>query len=461
MDNKSSRRDFLRLAAGTTAGLSAAALGLSGCGGFMTAPPKLVKSAPLDKVRIGFVGVGSRGTLLVSHLLLFEGVEVKAICDIVPEKVERIQKTVEEAGQPKPTGYSRGDTDFVRMCETEDLDIVFNAAPWRWHTPISVAAMKNGKHAATEIPAAITQEDCWKLVETSEKYNKYCTMLENVCYTRTELMLLNMIRQDLFGQVVHCEGGYRHDRIGKHFDARGNLTWRAEHYAKHDNNPYPCHPIGPIAWWMNINRGDRLDYLVSMSTASNALNWEAEKLLGPDHPLVDKKFALGDINCSMIKTVNEKTITLYHDTQLPRPYSRINNISAQRGVFNDFALDSIADLPYEGLPGKIHIQGRSPEHMWEMLDSYAEEFEHPLWKKIGEQAKGYGHSGADYIILYRLVECLRKGKPLDIDVYDAATWSVISDLTERSATRRSARVKVPDFTRGRWKTNKPITLFDV
>ena len=451
---KTNRRDFLKLAAGTTM-----TLGLSGCSGLMLGRTKPAKNAPLETVRVGFVGVGNRGTGLMDILLHLEGVQVKAICDIDPEKVEKNQNNAVAAGHPKPAAYTRGDTDFVRMCETEDLDLVINAAPWEWHTPISVAAMKNGKHAATEIPAALTVEECWKLVEVSEKTGKYCTMLENVCYMRTELMLLNMIRKGLFGDVVHCEGGYRHSRIGNHFDDQGNPKWRAKHYITTDNNPYPCHPMGPIGWWMDINRGDRLDYLVSMSTSSQALNWEVQELFGKDHPMAHQKFALGDINCTMIKTVKNRTITLYHDTQLPRPYSRINNISAQKGVFNDFALDSFADKPHEGLEGKIHIHGRSPEHAWETLDSYAEEFEHPLWQKIGEQAKGHGHGGADYIELYRLVECLRNGVAPDIDVYDSVTWSVINDLTAKSVARRSSPVNVPDFTRGKWKTNAPIPIF--
>jgi predicted dehydrogenase len=460
MEEKSSRRDFLKMAAGTTTGLTAAAMGFSGCNGnslVMRRPAELIKSAPLEKIRVGFVGAGGRGSGLIENSLLkIDSFEIKAICDIVPEKVEKNQKAVVDAGYPKPMGYSRGETDFIRMCETEDLDLVVTATPWHWHTPVCVAAMKNGKHAASEVPAACTIDECWQLVETSEKYNRYCAILENCCYMRTEMMLLNMIRKGLFGEVVHCEGGYRHHR--GHFDEKANLTWRAERYVTHDNNPYATHPIGPIAWWLDINRGDRFDYLVSMSTASRAINWEAARRFGPDHPAAKRKYALGDINCSMIKTAKGKTVTLYHDTQLPRPYSRINNISAEKGVFNDFCLDQIAGLPYEGLPGKIHIQGRTAK--WEPIDNFVKEFEHPVWQGITEGIKQGGHGGGDSLEFYRMAKCFREGKPLDIDVYDAATWSVISPLTEKSVARRSSPVDFPDFTRGKWKTNTPIPIFE-
>lgn len=449
MSAEYNRRDFMKFSASLGAGLALGGLGLAGCGilpKWHQASIEGLTSLPLERIRVGFVGVGARGSSLINVLLNLEAVEIRAICDIKEDKVALAQKRVEEAGQPKPEGYSRGETDFKRLCDRDDLDLVINATPWQWHTPISVAALKAGKHAATEVPAAVTIKECWQLVETAEKARKHCVMLENYCYFRNVLMVLNMVRQGLFGDLVHCEAGYQHERIKKHFDSTGKMVWRTEHYVKRDGNPYPTHQIGPVAQWMNINRGDRFDYLVSMSGKSRALNFYAAEFFGEDHPLAKKKYALGDINTSLIRTVNGLTVTLYHDTQLPRPYDLIYRVQGLEGI-------------YMGTLDKIYIRGRSPEeHAWESIDNYVEEFEHPLWKSLGPKAKEFGHGGADYITLYRLIHALRTGTTPDMNVYDAATWSVISELTERSVAKKSRSVDFPDFTRGKWKTNPPLGI---
>lgn len=450
--NGQNRRDFLKhsLAAGFGATLGGTVL--SGCGGILprrgSAPLVGLTAPKIETVRVGFVGIGNRGSYLLEVLLGLEGIKVKAVCDIKQDRVEKAQKMVQEAGQTKPTGYFRGETDFERLCDRNDLDLVINATPWQWHTPISVAAMKAGKHAATEVPAALTIDECWQLVETSEKTNKHCIMLENCCYWRHVMMILNMTRQGMFGDLVHCEAGYQHDRINSHFKD-GKIVWRTEHYVKRDNNPYPTHPIGPVAQWMDINRGDQFDYLNSMSSDSKSLSHYAGEVLGEDHPWAKRKFALGDINTSMIRTVNGLTITLYHDTQLPRPYDPIFRVQGINGI-------------YMGNLDKIYIRGRSPkEHKWEETDSYAEEFDHPLWKKLGSKAEKTGHGGADYMELYRLVEALRTGTTPDMDVYDAASWSVIIDLSERSVTRKGRPEKFPDFTRGSWKNRPQMKIMGV
>ena len=444
------RRDFVRFgaAAGVGAMLGSAVSGCAHAGKRLgPAPAGLFAAPPIDRVRIGFVGVGGMGSGHVRNLLKIDGAELRAVCDIVPEKVERIQKWVQEAGQPKPAGYSRGDTDFVRMCEEQDLDLVYTATPWRWHVPVCLAAMKNGKHAATEVPAAVTMDECWQIVEAAEKCRKHCVMMENCCYGRSEMMVLNMVRKGLFGELIHGEGGYLHDLRGVKFSPHGEGLWRRDHSMTRDGNLYPTHGLGPIAQWMNINRGDRFDYLVSMSSMSRGLNLYAAEQFGDDDPRATMDYALGDVNTCLIRTVKGRTITLVHDCSSPRPYSRINMIQGTKGVFR-------------GYPDRIHIERRTSGHNWESLEGYTEEYDHPLWKANAEQALGAGHGGMDYIEDFRLIHCLRNGLPLDMDVYDAAAWSVVSELSERSVANRSRPVDVPDFTRGRWKTYPPLGIVE-
>jgi len=442
-----SRRDFLRLSLAGAAGLCFSQK--TALSSVRKSPSEdygpLFTSPPLEVVRVGFVGVGGMGSVHVQNFLNIPGVEIKAICDIVEEKVTRAQKWVEEAGFPRPKGYSRGPWDFRRMCEEEDLDLVFTATPWEWHVPVCVAAMKNGKHAATEVPAAVTLEECWELVETAERYKKHCVMMENCCYDRIELMSLNMVRRGLLGEILHAEAGYLHDLREVKFSHEGEGLWRRQHSWKRNGNLYPTHGLGPVAQCMNINRGDAFDYLVSMSSPSRGLQLYALEKFGPDSPQARERFALGDVNTSLIKTRLGKTIILIHDTNLPRPYSRIHLIQGTRGILQKW-------------PNRIYIEGRSPSHRWEDIEAYAAEFEHPLWKKLSQKGEGRGHGGMDFIEDYRLVQCLRMGQPMDMNVYDAAAWSAVSALSERSVARNSEPVKFPDFTRGAWKTTPPLGI---
>lgn len=442
------RRDFLK--AGAAVSVGAAIAGLSACAPKDRAPslatkPGVPQTKPLEKVRIGFVGVGNQGSSHVRNFLRIDNVEIKAICDIVPEKVERMQQWVIEAGFAKPAGYSKGEYDFVRMCEQEDLDLVFTATPWRWHVPVCVAAMKNGKHAATEVPAAVTIEEAWQLVETAEKYQKHCVMMENCNYGRRELMVLNMVRQGIFGEIVHAAGGYLHDlRNYKLGDAYEGM-WRIKHSIERNGNLYPTHGLGPVSNCIGINRGDRFDYLVSMSSKSRGLKMFAAEHLGPDSKWAKIDYALGDVNVSLIKTRNDVTITLYHDTNLPRPYSRIDLVQGTKAISM-------------GYPDRIYIEGRSPNDQWEPLEKYREEFDHPLWRNIGKLAKDAGHGGMDFLEDYRLVQALLKGEPTDMDVYDAAALSCISEVSERSVAHKSRPVDIPDFTRGWWKEREPLMI---
>ena len=442
------RRAFLKW--GALAGLGAAlsGTGMLGCAapGRRLAPVPAAPFAapPLERVRIGFVGVGGMGTHHVRTLVRIEGAEIRAICDINEEHAKRSQDIVEGAGQPRPTAYTRGERDFERLCAEEDLDLVYTATPWRWHVPVCLAAMNNGKHAATEVPAAVTIEDCWKLVETAERTRLHCVMMENCCYDRAEMMCLNMVRQGVLGEILHGEAGYLHDLRGLKFSNRGEGLWRTAHSISRNGNLYPTHGLGPVAQCMNINRGDRLDYLVSMSSKSRGLNLYAAEHFGADDARATHSYALGDINVSLLRTANGCTIYLVHDCSAPRPYSRLHVVQGTKGIF-------------EKWPERVHIEGRSPGHDWETLDKYAE-YEHPLWQsEVIKEASG-GHGGMDFLEDYRLIQCLRRGEPLDMDVYDAATWSAVSELTERSVANRSRPMDFPDFTRGRWQTRPPLGI---
>lgn len=450
MTDRFNRRDFLKSAPLAGAGLTLGAMAMAADKERPRKFPPVTKAPRLEKVRMGFVGVGLQGSSHVGNFLKIDGVEVKAVCDIVPGKVKRIQKWVQDAGQPKPAAYDRGDWDFKRLCEREDLDLVFNAAPWRWHVPISVAAMENGKHAATEVPAALTLDECWRMVETSEKTRKYCVMMENCCYDRVELMILNMVRQGVLGELLHAECGYLHDLRFIKFENKDEGLWRRDHAKKRNGDLYPTHGLGPVAQCMNVNRGDRFDYLVSMSCNSRGLHEYAVRQFGPDSSRAKEKFALGDVVTTLIRTKLGRTIVVTYDTNLPRPYSRDILVQGTKGIVRKYPKVN------------IHIEGETPGHGWadaeELLPKLVEKYEHPLWKRAREQAKGAGHGGMDFIEDMRLIEALRSGTAPDADVYDAAAISAVSELSERSIAANGAPQSFPDFTRGLWKTNPPLGI---
>lgn len=439
----SNRRDFIRtagslLGATLIAGRSAEAVGderqIRGA-----APNEPFAAPPLKEVRIGYVGVGLQGTSHVENLLQVPGARITAVCDIIEEKVRRAQKIVTRKGHPEPAAYFKGPRDFERLCETEDLDLVYTATPWEWHVAVCLSAMKNGKHAATEVPAAMTLEDCWALVHAAETYRRHCVMMENCNYGRSEMMVFNMVRQGVFGEILHAEGGYLHDLRAIKFEDANEGLWRRAWAMKMNANLYPTHGLGPVANCMDINRGDRFEYLVSMSSPSRGLQLWAQEHFPEDAPQRSERFVLGDVNTSLIKTANGRTIIVGHDTNLPRPYSRIHTVQGTKGLF-------------QGYPDRVHVEGRSKEHEWEEAKAYLDEFDHPLWKDLSGDAEGAGHGGMDYIEDYRLIKCLREGLPTDMNVYDAATLSAVVHLSGASLAKRSAPMDFPDFTRGRWKT---------
>jgi predicted dehydrogenase len=440
MSQDSSRREFIR--AGAAAALGAALIPPGPPLADAPAPDQPFRAPAMERVRVGVVGVGGQGTTHVESLLDIEGVELRAVCDIVEEHAQRAAAKVVAAGQPAPALFTRGPRDFERLCAEADLDLVLTATPWEWHVPVLLAAMRHGKHAATEVPAATTLDDCWALVETAEKQRRHCVMLENCCYDRFELMTLNLVRQGVLGELLHGEAGYLHDLRGVKFSPDGEGLWRRAWATTTNGNLYPTHGLGPIANCMDINRGDRFATVVSMSGPSLGLQaWRAEHLAADD-PRQRERYVLGDVNVSLIQTARGRTIYLAHNTNNPRPYSRLQLLQGTRGIVS-------------GWPNRVHLEGRSPEHQWEPAEQYQAEFDHPLWRSEKIQRMDRGHGGMDFLEDFRLVECLRQGEPTDMNVYDAAALSSMVELSVRSVAQRGRPQSVPDFTRGGWKRWAP------
>jgi Glycosyl hydrolase 109, C-terminal domain/Oxidoreductase family, NAD-binding Rossmann fold len=436
------RRDFLELGGAL---IAACAVDAPIAASEEQAAAGAFAAAPIETVRIGYVGIGGQGSGHVENLLKIPGCRITAVSDIRPERTDWATKAVTAAGQPAPKVYTRGPHDFERLCETEDLDLVYNATPWEWHVPIMLAAMKNGKHTATEVPAAMTIEDCWAMVEAAEKLKKHCVLMENCNYDRMEMMVFNMVRQGLFGEILHAEGGYLHDLRSIKFADEGEGLWRRAWATKVNANLYPTHGLGPIANCLDINRGDRFDYLVSMSGPSRGLQAWAAEHVAADSPKRQERYVLGDVNVSLIKTALGKTIVVEHCTNLPRPYSRIHLVQGTKGLF-------------QGYPNRVYIEGRGREDQWQQAADVLAEFEHPLWKEMAAAASGAGHGGMDFIEDYRLIKCLREGKPTDMNVYDAAALSAVVHLSAQSVAKRSTAMEFPDFTKGRWQTTPPLGI---
>ena len=403
----------------------------------------------IETVRIGVIGLGQRGSEAVERLSYIDGVEIVALCDKYPDRIATSQKTLEKMLRPKAKEYS-GEEGWKALCESTDIDLVYTPTPWHLHTPIAVYAMKNGKHAATEVPAAKTLDECWEMVETSEKTKKHCMMLENCCYDFFEMLTLNMARQGMFGEIVHAEGAYIHD-LTKDWLFNKNAyadMWRLKENIGHNGSLYPTHGLGPIAQCMNINRGDKLDYLVSMSSSDFTMNNMVKTLAEKDsfyNEYVNKPYR-GNMNTTLIKTNKGKSIMVQHDVSTIRPYSRIHLVSGTKGAAQKW-------------PGPERV---AFGHNWikkEELDNLYKKYSPPIINHIGTIAKEVGgHGGMDFIMDWRLIDCLRNGLALDQDVYDAAAWSCIVPLSQRSVTKKSRTVDIPDFTRGAWQANKPVSL---
>ena len=404
----------------------------------------------IPKVRIGMIGLGMRGPDAVKRMSFIEGVEIVALCDKIPDRVKSAQKILATAGLPNAAEYS-GDTGWKTLIERPDLDLIYTATPWRMHTPIALYAMNHGKHVATEVPMAVTLDDCWQLVETSEKTKTHCVMLENCCYDFFELLTLNMTRNGVFGELVHTEGAYLHNLLDLNFSKTGYADmWRLRENASRNGNLYPTHGLGPIAQCLDINRGDQMDYLVSTSSDDFLMGARAKADAAKDPFFTEfaNKTFRGNMNTTTIRTMKGKTIMLQHDVTSPRPYSRIHQLTGTKGI--------ACKWPE---PAKIAL-GKAEEWITDAeMKDLEEKYTLPIVKHVGKFAKQIGgHGGMDFIMDWRLIDCLRNGLPLDHEVYDAALWSCISPLSEQSVANRSKSMDVPDFTRGAWKTNKPMTL---
>jgi predicted dehydrogenase len=403
----------------------------------------------LEKIRVGLVGVGSRGGGALQRLKVIEGVEIKALCDLRSERITEGLRRLE--GTPnKPATYSDGPEAWKKMCERDDLDVIYNCTPWQLHAPISVFAMEHGKHAFSEIPAAVNIDECWQLVETSERTKKHYMMLENCCYDFFELLTLNMAQQGFFGEIVHGEGAYIHNLMELNFGKeKYQGMWRLKQNAARNGNLYPMHGLGPIAQIMNINRGDRFDYLVSVQSNDFQMAKMADELAAKDPfyaPFAGKSYR-GNMNTTTIRTEKGKTIMVQHDVTSPRPYSRIHTISGTKGCAQKW--------PEPARIATGHRDWLSQAEVKKLEEKYTFD----LVKQIGATARKVGgHGGMDFIMDWRWVSLLRHGLPLDMDVYDGASWTAIGLLSEASVAKRSNSIDVPDFTGGSWKKNKPVDL---
>jgi predicted dehydrogenase len=403
---------------------------------------------PIETVRVAFIGVGSRGKGAVRRYTFLEGVKIVALCDVVQEELDQAQEILEGAGLPKADVYS-GPEDWKKVCEREDVDLVYVCTHWDLHTPVAVYAMEQGKHVATEVPAAISIEECWQLVNTAEKTRRHCMQLENCNYDFFELATLNMVRQGLLGEIVHAEGAYIHDLRKPVFEEENAYwdMWRLRHNETRNANLYPTHGFGPICHILNIHRGDKMEYLVSVASDQFGMSEFAKKKFGEDSDYGIREYARGDMNTTLIKTARGKSIMIQHDVTSPRPYSRIHLLSGTKGFVQKWPVQGIALEPF------AH-SFMEDEEMEKLLADY----EHPITREVGELARKVGgHGGMDFTMDYRLIHCLRNGLPLDQDVYDAAEWSAIIELSEKSIENQGMPVKVPDFTRGAWNKVDVVT----
>lgn len=447
---KNNRREFLKIG-----GLTALGIAQNNIENFANTP-KIKQvfnmsgyAAPkLETVRIGFIGVGNRGSGAVKRVNKIDGVVTKAICDKREVKARESAAHLEKLGN-KVDIYYENENSWKKMCERPDIDLIYIATPWHLHTPMALYAMKQGKHVAVEVPAATTLKECWDLVETSEATKKHCMMLENTCYDFFELLTLNMARQGYFGEIIHVEGAYLHDLIDSNFGKDSySDQWRLNQNLR-NGNLYPTHGLGPIAQLLNLNRGDQMDYMVSVQSNDFSMHDKAIEMAKKDNfyqQYIDKKFR-GNMNVSTIKTIKGKTLIIQHDVSSPRPYSRIHILSGTKGIAQKY--------PEKGKISNHKHEWVSDKEMEELEKKYSP----PIVTKIGEMAKQIGgHGGMDFMMDWRLIDCLRNGIPLDQDVYDAALWSSIGPLSEISVKNRSKTMDVPDFTRGNWKTNVPLDI---
>ncbi len=479
-NSNSSRRDFLKTSA--LAGLTASIAGISsGCvsdnstSGSVTLPsgieiksdigetrPRPVGQKPVhdlttepkERIRVGFIGL-NRGFTHVNACLNLEFAEVVALCDIREDRTKRAADACVAKNGKQPAIYNGSEHVWEQMVDRDDIDVVYIATPWAWHVPMALRTMERGKHAFVEVAAAVTVDDCWKLVDASERTRRHCVMLENCCYGENELFVLDMAREGVFGELTHAECAYIHDLRSLLFTFGTEGDWRRDYHERYNGNLYPTHGLGPVAQYLGVGRGDQFKFLVSMSSPEKALTKFRNEHNPHEGKHAGEKYICGDMNTSLIKTEQGRSIMVQHDVVIPRPYSRINALCGDAATFFDYPARLAIDKPKQyGLDA-----GGSEEWLNDSdIAKMRKLFTHPLWKKLEERARGGGHGGMDTVMNYRHLDCLRKGQTPDSVVYDAAAWSCIIEISSRSVATGSMPVQIPDFTRGLWKTMQPLAI---
>lgn len=457
------RRNFLKSAVLAGTGLAAAG-GLNAANAAaenLTAQNQKKKNKDDGKIKVGFIGCGFRSQEHFNNILSFPDVKVVAVCDPLEFSLNMTRQRFESKGIEMPKVYQGGDLEYENMLKNEEFDVIIISSPWEWHVPMSLAAMKAGvPYVCVEVSAANTLEECWDLVNVSEETRSQLCIMENVCYRRDVLAALKMVREGLFGELIHGRCGYEHDLRDVKFNdgtsysykkgaevkmgqgALAEAVWRTNHSVHRNGDLYPTHGIGPVANCMNINRGNRFISLSAMATKSRGLHKFVVDNGGANHPYAKINFNLGDIVTSMIRCANGETIIVTHDTNSPRPYSLGFRIQGTDGLwYND--------------GNTVYIEGKSEPHKWDKSSDWFEKYDSDLWKKYGDAAQNAGHGGMDYIMMSDIFDAVRNKKPVPMDCYDAAAWSAISGLSEMSVAQGGALVDFPDFTRGKWIKRQP------
>lgn len=417
----------------------------------------LMANSAADKLNVGMIGVGLRGTNHLQNLLRRDDVNITAVCDVDPNRINIALKEIDNAKGEKPKIFDKGDYDYRNLLELKEVDAVIISTPWLWHTRMTKDAMLGGKYAGVEVSAANTMEECWDLVNTHEQTGTHMMILENVNYRRDILAILNMVRQNVFGELVHFRCGYQHDLREVKFNngkqpygggvefgekAASEAQWRTLHSVKRNADVYPTHGVGPIAAMANINKGNRFISLTSNATKAIGLHNHIVKHGGEDHANAKVKFKQGDVITSTIETANGETIIVTHDCNLPRPYSLGFRVQGANGL-------------WEVDGNRIYIEDKSEPHTWDEATKWLEKYDHPLWKKYGEYAEGAGHGGMDFFVINAFVESAKQNIVPPMDAYDAAAWSSITPLSETSIENNGEPQDFPDFTRGAWIKRKP------
>jgi predicted dehydrogenase len=444
MIKNTSRRDFIK----TTA---IAGMGLT------ILPSSVFSKAKVSKAKVGFIGVGLRGQGHLQLALSRNDVDVVAICDVQQRMIDMSKDLIKKSGKLMPQIIMDGPYGYRKLLENKDIDAVIISTPWEWHTVMCLDAMNAKKYVGCEVITGMTVEECWELVHTSERTGMPLMMLENVCYRRDVMAVLNMVRQNVFGEIVHVQGGYQHDlrdvkfNSGKDaFDggvefgekAFSEAQWRTQHSVMRNGDLYPTHGIGPVAMMIDINRGNRITELVSYSSKARGLHDHILKRGGENHPNAKVEFKLGDIVTTMLKCNNGESILLQHDTNLPRPYSLGFRVQGTNGLWMD-------------VNNAIYVEGKSKiPHEWDSAKEWLDKYDHPLWKKYGNDASGAGHGGMDWFVINAFVEAVKRKVNTPQDVYDAVTWSAITPLSETSIRLGGETVDFPDFTQGKWMSRK-------